>query len=267
LTNIVGVSVVIPCFRCARTIKRAIESIAQQTLKPMEIILVEDASGDETLSALMEIERQYSGWVRVVALEANQGAGCARNAGWAAATQPLIAFLDADDTWHSRKIEIQYAFMNSHPEVMLCGHAHQFIDQEDLYQDWPVSEWDAQMISKGSLLVSNRFITPSVMVRRDISQRFRLGQRHMEDHMLWLEILCGGGKVVKLSAELAAIHKCAYGASGLSAQIWLMEKGDLGNYKQLYQSECINRVQWLALSAFSWIKFMRRWLICRGNRR
>lgn len=261
------VSVIIPCYCCKQTVQRAIDSVVKQTRQPSELILVDDASSDDTLEVLQNIARLYPDWIKVVALEKNVGAAGARNAGWEMATQPLIAFLDADDTWHSRKIEIQYAYMNCHPEVVLCGHAHKSLNQEDLNPDWRVSEWDVQAISKGSLLVSNRFITPSVMVRRDISQRFRLGQRHMEDHMLWLEILCGGGVVVKLSAELAAIHKGAFGASGLSAQIWLMEKGDLGNYKQLYQSGHINSIQWLVLSAFSLIKFVRRWAICWGNRR
>jgi glycosyltransferase involved in cell wall biosynthesis len=259
------VTVVIPCFRCVGTIGRAIESIALQTLKPQEIIAVDDASGDETLSVLRGIEQKYSGWLKIVSLNDNQGAGGARNAGWNVATQPLIAFLDADDTWHSRKIEIQYTYMSDHPEVVLSGHGHKVLCAENINLNWELDNWMTKCIPKRELLLSNKFITPSVMVRRDIKQRFNSGQRYMEDHMLWLDIVCSGGVVTKLSAELAAIHKGAFGAAGLSAQLWLMEKGDLGNYRRLYLTGCINIAQWLVFSLFSWIKYVRRIAICWGN--
>lgn len=255
------VSVVIPCFRCAATIRRAVDSIVQQTHKPAEVILVDDASGDDTLAALHTIEKQYSGWVKVIALMENSGAASARNAGRAAATQPYIAFLDSDDVWHPQKIEIQYAYMSAHPEVALCGHGYRRLTQENALPDWPVSDCVAQSIHKWLLLLSNRFVTPSVMLRRDIEQRFVEKQRYMEDHMLWLKIVCSGGKVVKLSAELAAIYKRPFGVMGLSAQFWSMERGDLGNYRRLYRANCINGFQLGALVVYSVLKYVRRLVI------
>lgn len=87
----IPVTVVIPCFCCASTIKRAVDSVAQQTQKPAEVILVDDASGDNTLEVLHKIANQYSGWVKVIGLINNQGAANARNVGWDAAAQPYIA--------------------------------------------------------------------------------------------------------------------------------------------------------------------------------
>ena len=255
------VSVVIPCFCCAKTIGRAVASIQQQSVIPAQVILVDDASGDLTLKVLSEIEKKYLGWVKVIALDVNRGPSNARNTGWRAAAQPLIAFLDADDTWHPKKIELQYAYMVAHPEIVLSGHGFRMLPDQNSYPDWPVTESGAQEVTKWSLLVSNRFITPSVMLRKDISQRFRLDQWHMEDHLLWLEILCDGGQVAKLSAELAAIYKQPFGVSGLSSQMWKMEKGDLRNYRILYRSGSINGISWLMLSTFSWIKFIRRLII------
>ena len=102
--SLAPVSVVIPCYRCSLTIRRALASIAQQSLKPAEVILVDDASGDGTLAVLKELASSYPNWMRLIALETNRGAASARNEGWAAASQPFIAFLDADDTWHREKI-------------------------------------------------------------------------------------------------------------------------------------------------------------------
>lgn len=265
---VVPVSVVIPCFCCARTIKRAIDSVVQQTQRPAEIILIDDASGDETLSVLHAIENQHSGWIKVIALEENLGAASARNAGWAIATQPYIAFLDADDSWHAKKIEIQYAYMAAHTEVVLCGHDRHILKQTDVLPNWRVeSSFAVERISVWSLLFSNRFVTPSVMLRRDVSQRFNENQHYMEDHLLWSEIACGGGGVVKLVVALAAIYKQPFGEAGLSSQIWLMGISDFTNYQRLYQKGCIHWWQWWMLSLYSLLKFMRRLFIYWGYMR
>lgn len=259
--NVAPVSAVIPCYRCSATIGRAIESIVRQTQIPAEIILVDDASEDGTWPVLQEIARNYPDWITLLQLNKNQGAASARNAGWAVASQPYIAFLDADDAWHPRKIEIQYAYMNSHLDVSLSGHHYRVVKQSDQLPGWEIGLLGIQLISKWILLVSNRFTTPSVMLRRDMTDRFLSGKRHVDDHLLWLELICKGHKMVKLSAELVSIYKPLYGSSGLSAQLWLMEKGELETYKRLHDQALINLAQWLVLSVYSWLKFARRLLM------
>jgi glycosyltransferase involved in cell wall biosynthesis len=260
------VSAVIPCYRCAATIGRAVASIAQQTRKPAEVILVDDASGDGTLEILHGMAQQHAGWIKVIALNKNQGAASSRNAGWEAASQPYIAFLDSDDAWHPRKIEIQYAYMSAHPEVMLCGHGHRVVRQADRMPDWELAgwelgEWEAERIHKRALLLSNKFAPTSAMLRREVDQRFVNGRRYMEDHMLWLELVCGGCVVTKLKAELSAVYKNPFGVAGLSAHLWPMEKGELSNYARLHGSGYINLAEWLGLGLYSLLKYVRRLLI------
>jgi glycosyltransferase involved in cell wall biosynthesis len=252
------VSVVIPCFRCAKTIARAVESITRQSTRPAEVILVDDASGDGTLEVLRQLGQTHPDWVKLLTLEANQGSASARNAGWAIARQPYIAFLDADDSWHPQKIEIQYAYMAANPEVVLSGHAHRLLNKDEFEPNWSIGEYSVRNVSKNALLLSNRFVTPSVMLKREMSFRFSEGKRHMEDHLLWLEIACAQMKITRISAELAAIYKAPYGATGLSAQMWAMEMGELENYRHLYSNRCINILQLLALRTFSIAKFARR---------
>lgn len=254
------ISVIIPCFRCALTIKRAVDSVLSQNLLPFEIILVDDCSQDGTLAMLQILEQAHPDQVKIVKMVINKGAASARNAGWAAATQPYIAFLDADDAWHSRKIEIQYAYMIENSDVVLCGHGYRQL-QLNALPDWNVIHSNARQIKKWDLILSNRFVTPSVMVRRDIEQRFLEDQRYMEDHMLWLEIICNGGHVSKITSELAAIYKYSFGVKGLSSQLWLMERGDLGNYRRLYNTKYINGCQFYALCSYSLLKYIRRLFI------
>ncbi len=257
----VPVSVVIPCYRCATTIERAVQSVINQTQQPSEIILVDDASADDTLRALQKIEYQYPDLIQVIQLIKNGGASAARNKGWDVASQPYIAFLDSDDTWHPQKIELQYAYMQAHPEVTLSGHDYKLLTDNNSSLDWELKNITAHSISQWQLMLSNRFITPSVMLKRDIKARFIDNQRYMEDHMLWLKIIFEEGRIVKLDNELAAIYKKPFGVTGLSSHLWLMEKGELGNYQRLYHAKHINIFQLGGFLIYSLLKYVRRLMI------
>lgn len=253
------VSAVIPCYRCADTVGRAVRSVAAQTQPPAELILVDDGSADGTLERLRSLAASYpAGWVRIVALPENRGAADARNAGWAAATQPYVAFLDADDAWHPRKIEIQHAFMQAHPEVALCAHRHDILDSPEV-PDRPVGELAPQRISKGSLLLSNNFFAPTMMMLRcELPHRFLARRRLVDDHLLWLQIVCAGHAFVRLSPKLAYTYKRPFGEGGLSGQLWAMERSELANYWILRREGAVGFPAALALSAWSLAKFLRR---------
>lgn len=264
MSQTVPVSVVVPCYRCSLTLERAVESVAAQSSLPAELILVDDFSNDETVKLLEALAvRHAPGWIKIRRLGQNVGAGSARNVGWEAAIQPFVAFLDADDAWHPEKLTIQYAYMRAHPEVTVSGHHHRFLRQ-DIAPTWKLVEARAKIIKKWPMLLSNQFVTPSVMIRRDVTHRFVENQRHMEDHMLWLQVLFAGGGVVKLGPELAAIYKEPFGARGLSAQIWLMERGELRNYRRLFKAGFIKSHEFAALCGYSVLKCARRLVIYGG---
>lgn len=254
----VPVTVLIPCFNCAASIRRTLGSVLSQTACPTEVILIDDASSDTTGQILREMADAYPGWIKLLRFQRNQGVASARNAGWDCATQPYIAFLDADDVWHPRKLELQLAYMQVHPEVDLCSHRHRVLLDADAKPDWVVPPFAGSRISRWSLFWANRFITPSVMLRRDIRQRFAEGQRYMEDRLLWLEIVCEGGRIDRLETNLAATYKMPYGSSGLSSNLWEMTKSDMANYRQLRAKD---KVSWLLahlLELFALLKYLRR---------
>lgn len=252
------VSVVIPCYRCVETIARAVGSVAAQTRRPAELFLVDDASGDGTLERLRGLAREHGDWIMVIAQPENRGAADARNAGWAAATQPYLAFLDADDAWHPRKIEIQYGYMKAHPEAAICAHRHAVLDRPEV-PDPPVDDVSVERVSRASLLRSNNFFAPTMMMlKRELPQRFRSGRRHVDDHLLWMQIVCAGHDLVRLSPRLAYTYKRPFGESGLSGQLWAMQKSELANYWILRRERAIGLPAALALSAWSLAKFIRR---------
>lgn len=251
------VSVIIPCFRCGATIGRAVASIARQTQKPAEVLLVDDASGDETSFALQQLVSAYPGWVRVLALAHNEGPSAARNAGWEAAAHPYLAFLDADDSWHPEKIRIQYGFMRDNPGIDISGHRCLWVRTDETLPQVP----DEVMITKISvldLIFGTRLSTPTIMLKRHIPLRFEVNKRYAEDVHLWRQVACASSRVVRIESPLAYMHKAPYGASGLSAELWPMEKGDLNSLLSLYRARQISWMLFALGSTFSLTKYLKR---------
>ncbi len=264
MSTIAPVSVVVPCYRCQATLERAVSSVVQQTVRPAELILVDDASGDGTWTLIQNIQARHGDWIKAVALPGNAGAASARNAGWNLATQPYLAFLDADDAWHLRKIEIQYAYMQQHPDVALSGHLCRQLPGNTVNAPaWAVALEGEQVVTWTALLLRHQFVTPSVMLKREIGFRFFEGARHMEDHRLWLDVAAAHLRTVKLLVELAAVYKPVYGASGLSADMWRMEKAELANYRYFQSLGKLSPIQSVLLQCYSMVKFVRRLVIAR----
>ncbi len=251
------VSVVIPCFRCAETIDRAVDSVINQSIMPREILLIDDASSDNTLAALHKLQaRLGNSLVKIIALPENRGAAAARNAGWDAACTEFVAFLDADDAWHPKKLELQLHAMSTHPGTALSGHRAGI--SSALPDPGPPDSIPVERITFRQLLLANRFITPSVLLKRTLPFRFRAGQRHMEDHLLWMQIAASGALVLRLDAKLAVTFKPAYGATGLSSNLWQMEKAECANYLQLAGDGAISYISAFALCVYSALKFLKR---------
>lgn len=263
------VSVIIPCYRCAGTIDRAVESVIRQTTPPEEILLVEDSSDDrgETLASLYRLQQKHQGKaaIRVIPLSENGGPSGARNAGWEAARQPYLAFLDADDSWHPQKLEIQYQWMAGHPEVVLTGHQSVWLRQGNIFPDLP-GTIQASAIGRARLLLSNCFPTRSVMLRRGIAYRFDPSRRYAEDYLLWLTIVLNGESAWLLGVPLACSYSADFGGVGLSGELWQMERGELGVYQQLCQDRLISRPALAGLMSLSLVKFLRRVVVCRLRR-
>lgn len=257
--KVVPVSVIVPCFNCEATISRAFDSILFQSALPAEVIFVDDCSTDETLSSLYFLKNNNPEvQIKVVHLSTNSGPGDARNAGWEIAKLPYLAFLDADDIWHPRKLELQYGWMEENSKVCLSGHLSCSLIKNP--EKFPAIEQISSSveIEINALLVSNRFPTRSVMLKREIKFRFKFGKRHSEDYLLWLRIMLSGGRAAILSEVLSFSFKLDYGVSGLSAQVWKMQKGELLNYVDLYSEKFIGVAKLIELSTWSCMKFFRR---------
>jgi glycosyltransferase involved in cell wall biosynthesis len=105
------VSVIIPVFNGGRYLAEAIDSVLAQTYQPVEVIVVDDGSTDNSA----DIAHSYNDVHYIY--QRNQGVAVARNTGLAAAHGAFIAFLDADDTWPPYKLKTQVDYLLQHPFI------------------------------------------------------------------------------------------------------------------------------------------------------
>src|SRR5689334_21096641 len=107
------ISVVVPAYNAARTLPATAASIRAQTLQPLEVIVVDDGSADDTVAVAHALGLPG---LRVVS-QANAGHAAARNTGVAEARGRYVAFVDADDLWLPDKLALHLAEIERHPEI------------------------------------------------------------------------------------------------------------------------------------------------------
>lgn len=269
--NTADVSVIVPCYNCQNTIIRAIESIENQSLRPKEVLLINDCSTDGTINKLHAIQEHFgSNRIKIINHQHNRGPGVARNTGWEAATSQYIAFLDADDSWHPKKIEIQYAWMLQNPTIAMTAHlstkyehTSRALSNESIEK--AVSE--AYKISPQKLLLRNIIPTRSAMLKRTLKNRFAHEKRYSEDYLLWLQIAFSDEQIYFINLPLSYTYKANYGQSGLSSQLWNMESGELNTFRVLRDQKKISSSMYLYAISLSLLKFLKRLLFTEPPKR
>lgn len=116
------VSVIVPAYQAAGTIGQTLRSVQEQTYRPLEIIVVDDGSMDDTARRVREFAD-----VRYIRQD-NAGDAAARNAGLRVASGEFIAFLDADDLWRPTKLEAQLQLLGADPGVGAAQCGALFVD-------------------------------------------------------------------------------------------------------------------------------------------
>jgi len=258
VTNNAAISVVIPCFNSASTIERALRSIEHQTLKPLEILVVDDASTDSTMSIIEEYARSSALHIRMIKQSVNGGPSVARNAGWNVATGEFIAFLDADDQWHPKKMEIQIAAFELTPDASMCTTGYVFNSQPSHWDEIENSDITYQRNSFWKYVIANRSATPTVMFRNTVSLRFPTDQRHAEDYYLWLLSSKLLGPTVHINQVLTFCSNPAYGGKGQSGQFLAMQKAELSGFGKLKRMGLLSTLEYLIVASWSCTKFVIR---------
>ncbi len=179
------VSAIIPTFNRGWILSEAIQSVIDQTYRPMEIIVVDDGSTDNTPSLLNTFGRK----IRVIT-QANRGVSAARNRGIREGRGELIALLDSDDLWTPDKTLRQVAFFNDHPDAMICQTQEIWIRNGKRVNPKKKHRKQGGMIFEPSLELC--LVSPSaVMMRRslfDLKGLFDEDLPACEDYDFWLRV-------------------------------------------------------------------------------
>lgn len=181
-----SVSVVIPCYNAGRFLRETLDSILAQTRKPLEVIVVDDGSTDGSAA----VADSFGPPVRVMR-QPNQGESVARNHGLHEAKGDWVAFLDADDVWTPRKLELQLAGVVGRDDVV-CSHTGFSLFGSRSEVPAPPPDVLAGCYEVDSLLLTPLVNTSTAMVRRQVPTRFPTWTRHAEDMLFFTELSLHG---------------------------------------------------------------------------
>ncbi|WP_018232757.1 glycosyltransferase family 2 protein [Thioalkalivibrio thiocyanodenitrificans] len=151
------VSVIIPAWNASAHIERALASVhAQAVVPPPQVIVVDDASTDDTVARVRRADPDAT----ILRHERNLGPAAARNRGLTAASAEFIAFLDADDLWPTGKLTMQLSILAGEPAVdIVTGRTRWFRDESELAAEDPHGQASRDIRNFGNTLIRRRAFT------------------------------------------------------------------------------------------------------------
>lgn len=179
------VSVLMPVYNCELYIEEAIDSILNQTFSDFELLIIDDASSDSTVSIIKTYED-----CRIQLIEKPQNSGYTNslNYGLSIAKGQYIARMDGDDISLPERFAKQVAFLDANAEIVLCGSNYNVINRNKIVI---LPEKDQQI--KLALLRGNCIAHPSVMIRNSIIKKnhllYNAKTEPAEDYDFWVRLL------------------------------------------------------------------------------
>ncbi|MDR2622351.1 MAG: glycosyltransferase [Dysgonamonadaceae bacterium] len=188
MENLVKISVVMPVFNSEKYVAEAVDSILNQTFTDFEFIILNDGSTDATSNILAGYNDKR---IKVVTLK-HEGLVYCLNKGLELSKGKYIARMDSDDIAYPERLQVQYDFMESHPDVGICGTNYKMFNDtnNNIYTSkFPANDTDirAQMFGYSA------FCHPAVMLRKDCLEKSGLKYDkdffRAEDYRLWIDLL------------------------------------------------------------------------------
>ncbi len=248
-------SVIIPVYNGAATIERAIDSVLAQSYAPVEIIVVDDASKDNTAEI---VQGKYSGEVQFIQKINNSGSSAARNKGMDVATGDYIAFLDADDVWHKDKLMLMNTILLSKPDITLFYHPY---TQENIVDKALPEDIVVYKFPFVKLLPSNPIATSCVVIKNNPAFRFETTMRYMEDLDLCLQVGYKY-KIYMINIPLTQIFRPFTSEGGISGNKWKMRRGEMKAYRRLLKLNPL----FIGLLPFLWLSSIGKHIVKKFQR-
>jgi glycosyltransferase involved in cell wall biosynthesis len=202
MTALPHISILMPVRNEAAYLPAALSSLARQTLHNWELVVVDDGSSDDTPAILAAA-------VRYVISRDGGGLVAALNTGLATCRAPLLARMDGDDICHPRRLELQAAYLDTHPDTGLLACNFRHFPRSTLKQGMLSYETWQNTLEEHDLIMRDRFTEspfchPSIMTRRGLIENVG-GYRDCgwaEDYDLWLRMAAAGTRFARLPLTL-----------------------------------------------------------------
>ncbi len=186
------VSIIIPTYNHAQFLTKALSSVIAQTLTDWEAIVVNNYSTDNTIEIIQSFNDSR---IKIINFHNNGIIASSRNIGIKNATGTFLAFLDSDDSWLPRKLEISLNYIKNHNADLVCN------DEVLIENDKVISTWhhaaNTQITYQKLLLKGNCISTSAVTVKRQAVLDVGLFNEEQqfvtaEDYELWLKLARAG---------------------------------------------------------------------------
>lgn len=203
------ISIIIPVYNAEQYLEDTLNCIFAQDYRDWELLLVDDGSTDSSIwkiNTILQNNLQFREQVRVIRLDNNSGAAAARNRGIDAARGRFIAFQDADDLWHPKKLSKMYAFMQE-TNAAFAYHGYEFAHEDGqgtgrIVHVLPLLDYEHAL---------TRTIIATITVMFDMSkltkEEILFPQCPSEDTALWWRLLRSGYIAYGLDESLALYRR------------------------------------------------------------
>lgn len=180
------VSIITPMYNSEKYIAETIESVLKQTYELWELIIVDDCSSDlscEIVDKYANIDRR----IKLIKKSTNEGPAKARNKGINLSVGRYIAYLDSDDIWNERKLEVQISYMKKNNVAISCSSYYIFNNNvNSIKAEFKVP----RIINYRTLLKRNYFSCDTVVIDRRYVEDIEMESFYKhEDYVTWLKII------------------------------------------------------------------------------
>lgn len=225
------ISVIMAAYNAEKYISESIKSVLNQTFNNFELIIINDASTDNTFSIIEYFQKKDSR-IKVINNEKNKFVIKSRNMGLKKATGKYITIIDSDDLLMPEKFEKQFNFLEKNIEVFLVGTSVTLIDENNNYIKEHIASTDYSQI-KTEMLRHNTFYHSSIMFR-NFHILFREKMFFSEDYDLLLNIMSQNKIITNLSEKFVQYRVIQTSLSRKNNKLiqWLFKNKTLEFYHQ-----------------------------------
>lgn len=213
MNNLPNISVVMPVYNASAFLHESLNSVLQQTYTDFELLIIDDGSTDNSIEIVKTISDS-----RIRLIQNTHDFISSLNTGINAAIGKYLVRMDADDVMMTKRLETQFHYMESHPDIDICGSYAEMFGLTNGIKQRPVDH----LYIICTMLLSNPIIHPTVMMKRSMLRQsgclYQSGYPCAEDYKLWTDLALKGFRFVNIPEPLIRYRISSQQATGTSPE-------------------------------------------------